>query len=400
VTFVVSLALAELCLRWFVPRPEHYSVLLPGTRIFDPDPRFIHGVEGPARYEVNAAGYRGRDFGPDSSEYRILLVGGSTTECSLLDLSENWGSIIERELPTTVDGRSSWVGNVGRSGLTSRDHAVTVKYLLPQYPRVDLVVVLVSVNDLTAALRQGDEYQRPLPITTPEAERTQVRNAFAVSPEGMYRPLTEAAGSVSTTWYGSLRLYELARRAQIGRRAGELQRQVGGSNIGKWREHRQQASGLLDQLPDLSDPLAEYRANLTAITRAASAAGAEVVFLTQPTFWRPGLSESEEKLLWLGGTGPFQEQPGQEYYSIPALGEAMAEYNRTTMDVCREERLDCFDLAAAFVADSTLLYDDVHFTEAGSELVGRLVSAHLRSTLPVFGPQLPGASAAASPPGL
>jgi lysophospholipase L1-like esterase len=386
-TIILTLGVAELALRTLVPPPQHYAVLFPGTRIFEPDPRFIHGVEGPARYEVNAQGYRGRDFGADTSEYRILLVGGSTTECTILDVSENWGSIIEGALTPTRDGRGAWVGNVGRSGLTARDHAVTVKFLLQQYPRIDLIVVLVGINDLTAALRQGNDYQPPRPITEPEAERVQVRNAFAISKEGLYRPLTEAAGEVSAApWYESLRLYDLARRAWRARNARDVQRQVGGANLGTWRAHRQQASRILDQLPDLTSPLAEYRANLRAIVQAARAHGADVVFLTQPSLWRPGLSADEERLLWLGGTGPFQEQPGQEYYSVPALTEAMARYNRTTLDVCSEENLRCFDLATELPSEASMLYDDVHFTEAGSAVVGRLVAAHLRASLPaVFG---------------
>jgi lysophospholipase L1-like esterase len=395
----MSLGLAELGLRLFVPRPTHYSVLFPQTRVFQPDPRFIHGVEGPARYEVNAAGYRGRDFGADSSEYRILLVGGSTTECSLLDISENWGTILEHELTPTRDGRATWVGNVGRSGLTSRDHAVTVKYLLPEYPRVDLVVVLVGINDLTAALRQGNSYKRPPPIAAPDAERVQVRNAFAVSPEGLYRPLMEAAGAANAApWYESLRLHDLARRAWGGRNARNVQNLVGGSNIGTWRAHRQQASRILDELPDLDAPLAEFRANLEAIVQATRKEGAEVLFLTQPTLYRPVLSEEEERLLWLGGTGPFQEEPGQEYYSVARLADVMGAYNRSTLEVCGQEQLNCFDLAAALPADTVMMYDDVHFTEVGAVRVGQLVAKHLRESRPMlFGERGTPDSAAARP---
>src|SRR5688500_8677044 len=82
-SLVFALAMAELALRFLVKPPDTYSMLTPGIRVFDPDPRYISGVAGPAHYEVNAAGYRGAPFGTDASEYRILLVGGSTTECTL-----------------------------------------------------------------------------------------------------------------------------------------------------------------------------------------------------------------------------------------------------------------------------------------------------------------------------
>src|SRR5687767_4720982 len=95
---LVAVVFAEVALRLLVKPPGTYSMLLPGTRIFEPDRRYVSGVVGTARYEVNADGYRGRPFGPDAEEYRILLIGGSTTECTLLDVSEHWGTIVEQTL--------------------------------------------------------------------------------------------------------------------------------------------------------------------------------------------------------------------------------------------------------------------------------------------------------------
>ena len=386
VTLMVTIAAAELALRLFIPPPSHYAMLTPGARVFEPDARFISGVEGPAHYDVTADGFRGREFGADSAEYRILFVGGSTTECTILDYTENWTAITESALARTRDGRVVWSGNVGRSGLTARDHAVTVKFLLQQYPRIDMVVVLLGVNDLTAALRQGDRYVKPEPVTAEAAERVQVRNAFAISPEGLYRPLTTAAGANTAAWYKGTRLFDLFERARAGRRATSVEQAVGGSNLGQWRAHRQQASALLNTLPDLAAPLEEYRSNLEAIVAAAQAHGTQVVFLTQPTLWKQGITPAEERLLWLGGTGPFQEQPGQQYYTVPALASAMQQYNDLTLKVCGDHGLACFDLAAALPQDTVLLYDDVHFTEAGSALIGELVAGHLRAAKPdLFG---------------
>lgn len=383
ISMLFAVTVAEVGLRVLVKPPGKYAMLMPGVRVFEPDSRFISGVTGPAHYEVNDDGYRGRPFGADGTEYRILLVGGSTTECTLLDVNEHWGNIVEQTLAHTNDGRTTWVGNVGRSGLTARDHAVTVKYLLDQYPRIDLIVVLVGVNDLTAALRQGDDYKLPPPITDPAAEQRQIRNAFSISPLGFRRPIIEGAAG-QTPWYKETRLYDLARRARTGRAAKEVINALGGSNVGMWRDHRQSASRIIDELPPLEEPLKEYRTNLDAVVQYARAHGADVVFLTQPSLWRPDLTPEEQKRLWLGGIGPFQEQPGQPYYSVAALSEAMHRYNQTTLEVCAEHNLDCFDLAAAVPADTALLYDDVHYTEAGSALIGKLVAEHLRHTRPQY----------------
>jgi lysophospholipase L1-like esterase len=385
-SFAIAIGLAETALRLLVRPPDTYSMLTPGTRIFEPDARYVSGVVGPARYEVNALGYRGPAFGADAAQYRILLVGGSTTECTLLDVSEHWGTLVQNDLQRTRDGRAIWVGNVGRSGLTARDHAITIKYLLRQYPRIDLILVLAGVNDLTAALRQGNAYELPLPITDPAADRRQIRNTFSISPLGFHRPIVDGAAATKSSWITETRLYDLARRVRTAGRAREVINTLGGSNVGVWRSHRQSASQIIDELPSLEAPLAEYRTNLQAIIRAASENGADVVFLTQPSLWRPDLTAEEARLLWLGGIGPFQEQPGQPYYSVPALAQAMALYNQTMLEVCQAQGLACFDLAAALPSDTTMMYDDVHFTEAGSARIGELVAQHLRTVRPdLFG---------------
>jgi lysophospholipase L1-like esterase len=385
VALLLSVALAEAALRFLIPAPNVYRMLLPAKRVFEPDARFIHGIAGPANYVVNPHGIRGREFAADSAEFRVLLVGGSTTECAMLDDSENWGAVAERELGVARDGRRVWFGNVGRSGLTSRDHAVTIKYLLPQYPRMDLIVVLVGVNDLTAALRQGTAYRSPAPLSDPEVEKLQVRNAFALSPGGFRELLTgDDVVAEKTPWYRETRLFQLAKRARTGLQARQVVQGIGGSTMGRWRDHRRGASRIIGQLPDLTRPLGDYRSNLEAVVGEARRAGVELMFLTQPVLWKPKMSPAEESILWLGGTGKFQEEPGHAYYSPKALSEAMSQYNAVTLSVCRQNGLSCLDLASLLPADTAMYYDDVHFTEAGAATIGRSLAAHLRSAKPAL----------------
>jgi len=378
-----SLGACEIALRILLRPPAVYRLLQPGLRrVFDPDPALAQGISGPARFTVNDDGIRARRFGAPGAEVRILLVGGSTTECALLDEPETWGGIVEAELGQARDGRPVWVGNVGRAGHTARDHAVAVKFLLPQYGGMDLLLVLVGVNDLTAALRQGDAYQMPPPVTDSAAERLQIRRTFVLAPGALHEPATGILLSDDAPWYKSTALFQLVKRAWMNRQARTLVQDGAGRNYGRWRANRRSASALLDRLPDLDAPLEEYRRNLRAITQAARAAGAQLVFMTQPTLWKPSGSSAEEARLWLGGTGAFQEEPGHAYYSVPALADAMRRYNAATLEVCGQEGLACLDLARLVPADTSMLFDDVHFTEAGAAQVGRAVAAHLRDIRP------------------
>ena len=381
-TLLISVVAAEAALH-LLPKPKTYRMLIPGTRIFEPDSLFFPGVHGAARYIVNRHGIRGPEFGADGSEYRVLFVGGSTTENGVLDEDENWDNVAERELGQTRDGRKLWFGNVGRSGLTSRDHVVTLKYLLPQHPKMDLVVVLVGVNDLTAALRQGTNYKPLPPLTDPDAEARQIRNAFAMSPGGLRELLSDnITPQPQEAWYRKTQLFQLARRARLGMQARQVVRGMGGSNFEQWRVHRRSASRLIDTLPDLSRPLADFRQNLELLVAQAKRANVELMLLTLPALWKKGATPAEERLMWLGGTGNFQEEPGHEYYTVAALAAAMAAYNATTLEVCRAHNLKCLDLAARVPQDTSMYYDDVHYTEKGSAKVGQLVAAHLRAAKP------------------
>jgi hypothetical protein len=151
----------------------------------------VRGIEGVSHYRVNSSGIRGHPFGPDRSEYGILAVGASTTECAQLDDTEVWTSLLERALDPMPDGRRVWVGNVGRSETTTREHALQTEHLLPEYPRIDVVLSMVGVNDLLSALKQGSRYQPP-------SREPDLARAFALYPQKS--ALWEVARRAKLSW--------------------------------------------------------------------------------------------------------------------------------------------------------------------------------------------------------
>ena len=383
---LVTVAAVELALRAVLPGSTRYLVHLANSRrIFTPSPRFVPGVSDTARFVTNSLGIRGPEFGPDSAEYRILAIGASTTECAMLDEPETWTAIVERVLPRTRDGRRTWVGNAGRSGLTSRDHVVEMKYFVPELPRIDVVVVLVGINDLTSTLKQGFQYQPPLPITDSAAERQQVSRTFAVTPGPFHRPGTEFLLSEGAPWYKATALWQLAKRARIRVSSTSLVQDPIGRNYEVWRSHRRSATPL-DSLPDLEAGLAEYSRNLNRLADLADHLHVELVLVTQPTLWAPTLPDSARALLWLGGPGEFQAEAGHDYFAVPPLRHALDRYNAVLLQVCAERHLACLDLASRIPADARWFYDDVHFTKAGAALVGQIIASHLAAIDSAFPP--------------
>ena len=113
---------------------------------------------------------------------------------------------------------------------------------------------------------------------------------------------------------------------------------------------------------------------------------ATAVWIVAAAFlWRADLPRSAEDVLWLGGIGDFQQRPGSPYYSAAALAEGMRRFNETLLDVCRARQLECLDLAVTIPKDTSVFYDDTHFTEYGAALVAEEVAHFLRAR-PPWGP--------------
>ncbi|MFI5340762.1 MAG: SGNH/GDSL hydrolase family protein [Candidatus Methylomirabilales bacterium] len=358
---LVGLALSELVASLLYPRPQQFYVRRPNLRrTFSPLEDVMPGVRGPTRFITNSLGIRGDEFA-ESQQYRILAVGGSTTECVYLDQDRAWPSLIQRIL-VEATGLRVWVGNVGVSGHTTRDHIVYLKYLLPQYPRIDAVVVLAGINDFS--LRTSHADYDPLYLKRPGAEREVMRKAFYVLP-------SRFEGAI----YRKTALWNLGRQIQLyfsgprQDRRGEVYR--------TWRSDRQQAT-LVDQLPDLEPGLDEFRRNLTTLVDLAATRGVRLIFLTQPFLWRDDLTVRETDLLIMGRAASKPGEEERRYYTVRALQEGMSRYNQATLEVCRARGVECIDLAARVPRTLDAFFDDVHFNDGGAKLVAQIVSNSLR----------------------
>ena len=365
-----------------VPPTRGYFVLPPSVDwTLSPPPGAFPGISGVSHFRVNAAGIRGRPFGDDRAEYRILAVGGSTTRCAALDDSETWTHLLEAQLGRTVDGRAAWVGNVGRDATTTRDHVLQMKYLLPQYPHIDAVVALIGVNDVMSALQWGWQYREPEPITDPGAERKRMSRAFYRIPGRLQDLAVDTVGTVP--WYKATALWQLARRAKVVITSRRTYRfEDAPRAFEETRRRRQTAATWFDSLPPLEAPLVEYRRNLNLMADLAAAAGVRLVFVTQPSMWRADLPAAEQRFLVFGEVRAGQS-PGRAYFTAGALGRAMARFNETVLQVCRARGLDCVDAASLIPRDTTAMYDDVHFNEHGAQLVADALAEHFRA-LPPF----------------
>lgn len=355
---LVTLVFVGLALKLVSASRNHYYVWPPNFhKTFHPDPAILPGIAGPTHFDTNSVGIRGDEFSA-APVYRILTVGGSTTECLYLDQKREWPALVEQKLGKT----RVWVGNVGKSGMTSRDHIVQLKYLLPEYPKIDLAIVLVGINDLM--LQICDKSYDPDFMKQKDAESEQIAHAFSVTP----------IGSSLFRNAGLKRFQEQVRQLFYSHRA--IQQDDQGKIYAQLRRERKAAGKVVDKLPDMTAALNEYKDNLNQMIDIAQAHHVKIILMTQPSLWKPVMSPEAESLLWKGGIGSDEysvsNQPG-EYYSIKALTEGMKRLNDALLQVCANRDIPCLDLASEIPRTPANFYDDVHFNDHGSEKVADAV---------------------------
>ena len=373
---LASLLLAEAVLRWTTPAA--YFVWSPGLQeVFRPGPDLMPGITGESRFFINELGLRGDTFS-EAQTYRILALGGSTTECLYLDETEAWPRLVQEQLNYgRGEEQLTWVGNAGKSGLDTRHHIVQIERLLSQYVAIDAVLLLIGVNDLLMRLKldRGDTPFPGVEQLDARAYDTFMSRAFSVWPAADSR-------------HPSYERTELWRRLRILKRRyfdslqPSLEQDRAGSIYETWRSYRENAASLRNALPDLSSALDAYAENVRSIVRIAQAKGVRVIFSTQPHMWRSGMPSEDRALLWSGGVGDYQEEAGHEYYSVEALADGIAQYNGRLLQTCREEHVECIDLERRIPKSRAVFYDAMHFNEAGSRRVAEILSEYLSQSLP------------------
>ena len=349
--------------------PDQYYVWPPGLRhAFHAAPNIMPGVYGESTFSINSHGLRGDSFS-DSQTYRILAIGGSTTECLYLDDLEAWPYLLQEVLNATAGSKQRiWVGNAGKSGHNTRNHMVQLEILASQYPKIDAVMLLTGANDLLQRLALDELY---LPFSgveklTPSEYDALIDRSFSVWP---------LADSHSPSF----------KRTEIWRKLRAIKNRYDPRVIQddtaeiyeRWRMHRRTASSIRTTLPNLSSALEEYSRNVSTIIHFAKSKGIAVILVTQPYMWRSGLPSEEQNLLWLGGVGNYQLESGHEYYSIEALADGLKMYNETLLRTCHTENAECIDLESQLSKDTSNFYDDAHFNESGSRNVAMVLGEYL-----------------------
>jgi lysophospholipase L1-like esterase len=369
VSVLLTAAAAEIGLRLTRDPDRVYPYHRNWVTWFYPSEAITPGVSGPSRFSTNSYGTRGPELG--DQRIRILTIGGSTTACTVLDDSETWPAILMQLLNEKAgDPDFVWVTNSGVAGQNSDHHLMHTKYLLPELPQLDYVIVYAGLNDVGKWLYQSDF--DPHYLEKQENWNHRMGEAFR---ESSYTP---------ADWPVYKRL-ELWKRASILKAAVKswLARHQDNDRKGivqdaelQWmreeqERHRQHRTEFvhrakLDTLPLALDA---YESNLVRMIGYIRAAGAEPIYVGQAARNPAEMSDEERDHVWMGAM-----DGGRAYVEGNQFLEFVALHNERMREVAERYGVLYIDLQALLADAGPVFYDGHHFDERGARIAAERLS--------------------------
>jgi lysophospholipase L1-like esterase len=335
-TFTVSLSLVllELIVSHVSPPPRFLPRLqtLP-NRFQHMADIHLRGVATERMLTTNAWGLRGDAVPGEWNKFEtILAIGGSTTHCYYLDDSKTWPAQFQKILRQRRP--NVWVGNAGIDGHSTRGHLVTMKYIVKTV-RPSALIFLTGINDLFLSFEKS---KRDAPVYQ--------FNEF--EPE----------------WWEHFRLLQIARLWKVIL--------IDGIPATRNSKHFTYSPTIdpnveFDSTPDDLSPwlvtLKEYRANLESLISQSKESGCRMAFMTQP--------------LLFGGGERWKHVTGQEFWvgeqklkiSAATYWKLLQVYNHELIEVCKENKVPCLNLASKIPHSEDHFYDIVHFNDHGAQKV-------------------------------
>ena len=352
-------AAAEVAARWTIRRSGYY-VLPPGLRNhLTPDPEVFPNLERFVRFEVNSQGERGDELPAEAGLYRILVAGGSQPEGYLLDQQTNWPGALQHLLNrpehlAALNAPRVHVGNIARSGVGSEALDLILDRVLPRYPRLSAIVVLVGASDVLRWLEVGAPPTPPPPVRVSEVFRVHPEMSFRWRPRQL--AVLEVVRRVRHQWLRPVQFHQHACRW-----------------IARARSMRARATVVRTAMPDATPMLAHFDAHFRRLLERATAHADRVIVVRQPWFAKPKTSD-EVALMWHGGIGQAWHEEVTTFYSLEVLSGLMSQLDRRAAAIAEALDVEHLDLMPVLDGSVQTYYDFFHATPAGARVIAAAVA--------------------------
>ncbi|MHA7129407.1 SGNH/GDSL hydrolase family protein [Algoriphagus namhaensis] len=354
-TLLVMLIVVELILRWFMPVPDPFERFkTPADKnsyiLSQFKPHSYYNFEVESRlplmdssvvYSTNNLGYRGDSLILDkpADEFRIFLVGGSTTENLFIDDRFGLERSLQEKLQDSLPQKTIKVYNAGKSGDATPDHLAMLVHRI-QHLNPDLVVLFPGINDLNRLVAGYDYLHFPIPAERVESPLAQSIKFF-LSNFQIVRRIINLKPSEETN-----------ARTTIALKTNYLD---------KVREV--QELPLASEVPSYDASI--YERNVLSFLGALQANGVQSMLMTQTHTW-----DTQDEFLvtnhWMTGIGEQRFEPNQ-------LASKLNELNDILERIANETGTPILDLEARIPKTKDYFYDDCHFNKGGINFASELM---------------------------
>ena len=352
ITFLVCIVLAESFLAFIAPvsdpyeKRKHHVVNQYIKSEFPLDYEItteaengLPGVQGQNTFSTNNMGFRGDNLATQKpfNEFRIYMIGGSTTECFYLDDSQSINTALQNYLQEHVNSDISIkVYNAGISGDASDDHISMLAHRIVHLGP-DMIIVFSGINDLTRSIYNYDylhyvKKSRKIPIFRFLAAEFQI-------PRRLY--------------------YLMKRRSPTDR---DILEQITIKSNYKRKIELRKSVPITNEKPRVDSR--HYANNLKSIIGLAKSHGIQLVFMTQQSTWNSAIDPNTSNWHWI------LHRNGKTYRE-DFMDEALESLNDVMRQVSLERSFPIYDLAKSLPKSLEFFYDDVHFNVRGASIVGK-----------------------------
>jgi lysophospholipase L1-like esterase len=301
------------------------------------------GFSGIQTISTDAKGYRTNapiDYAhKPRGVFRLVAIGGSTTEQIALGDEKTWVSILAERLERSSGRRVEGV-NAGVSGMRAEHHLVTLRKIAAYDP--DLVVIMMGVNDWNRHIKTGGN--RFFLFVYDLVERLDMRQSIMGKAYRAVRSLFSAPHASATP-----STVRIDHGEYLSRQNNTLERS----------KHR-------SFYPETISPnYGEHARSVAAFCRSHAL---RCMLVDQPAAYGPDISDQLRARLWM-------TPPNEDYtLSLENMAYIAQLYNSSLQDIAREARLPFCGISGRVAPTSAFFYDDCHFNEPGARRVAGLLA--------------------------
>lgn len=360
-TVLVMLIIVEFILTWVAPVADPFERYKNPDQTqsnyivsqFKPNSKFTFEIEqrlpdmdSVVTFTTNNMGFRGDSLilPKPREEYRIFIVGGSTSENLFID--DSWGleRKIQKALQDSIKTKQIKVYNTGKSGDGSPDHLAMLAHRLTHL-EPDLVILFPGINDLNR-LFGGYDYLH-FPTNSTVARNSTLKSLkFFLSNFQVFRRLINVLNQEKPDARSSIFL-----KTNYADKVKEVM-----------------ALPLVEELPDADFGM--FRRNILSFAGILKAQGTDMLLLTQTHTWGNISDEFLKSNHWMVGVGDVR-------YPESKLAEALGQINGILLGIAEEQGIPLLDLEKEIPKTSDYFYDDCHFNKGGISKSAELISASI-----------------------